>query len=130
MTQHVNEDTLIKLSLGLLDLQDDRKVRSHLESCPMCRLLQEDVDRTMRDIKNVAPQVTAKIPLLPFRRDRFTWIRIAAMLVIGFGLGFAASESLRSPSITIVRQHLVPTPPVRPTNGFVACDDVDLMSIK
>ena len=130
MTRHVDEDTVLKLALGLLDLQEDRNVRDHLEGCPKCRTLQEDVDRTLRDIKDVAPQVTAEIPVLPSTKDRFTWARIAAMLAIGFGLGFVTSESLRPQSITVVRQKLVPTAPKWPADGFVACDDIDLMSLK
>ncbi len=131
MTRHVNEDTMLKSALGLLGPQVDRNVRDHLEGCPTCRALQEDVDRTLRDFRDVAPHITAKIPGLPsLKGNRHLWIRIAAMLAIGFGLGYATSESLRPQSITVVRQHLIPTPPKWPADGFVACDDKDLMPVR
>lgn len=87
----------------------------------------EEVDRTLRRIKDVTPEVTADIPVPPsLRRIRYQWLRVAAMLAVGFGLGFLASESLRSPSITVVQQQLVSRSPEWPAGGFVACDEIDL----
>jgi anti-sigma factor RsiW len=125
--QHINENTLIEVALGLLDAQADSRVRDHLEGCPMCRGLFESIKRTLHEIKELAPKVTADIPEVPsVRPDSFRWLRVAAMLVIGFGLGFLASESLQSPSIDVVRQQIISTPPELPAAGFVPCEGVDL----
>jgi len=127
MIQHVSEDTLIELTLGLLTAQSESSVRDHLEECPMCRDLSEDVERTLHHIKDVTPKVNADIPVLPsLRHDRYTWLRVAAMLAVGFGMGFLASESLRSPSITVVRQQIISRAPELPAAGFVTCEGVDL----
>ncbi len=127
MTRHVSEDTLLKLALGLLGAQADRRVRHHLEGCHTCRGLLEDVDQTLRHIKDVTPEVTAEMPLLPsLSHNRYKWLRVAAILAVGFGLGFFASESVRSPSMNVVRQQMVPRPPEWPAVGFVACDEIDL----
>ncbi len=60
------------------------------------------------------------------RMIRHGWLRVAAMLAIGFGLGFLASESLRPPVTTVVRQLILPAPPVGAAGGFVACDATDV----
>ena len=127
MTRHVSEDTMLKLALGLLAVRSDRRVRNHLKACPECRGLMEDVDRTLEQLKDVTPEVSADIPVLPsLRHGRYKWLRVAAVLAVGFGLGFVASESLRPPSINVVGQQLDPRPPELPTFGFVTCDEVDL----
>jgi anti-sigma factor RsiW len=127
MTRHVSEDTVLKLALGLLDHPAEGRVRHHLEGCAKCNSLMEEVLRTMHLIKEVTPQVKADIPVLPFlRQNRYKWLRAAAMLAAGFGLGFLASESLRSPAMTVVRQQLVPRPPEHPAAGFVVCNEIDL----
>ena len=127
MTRHVSDDTLLKLALGLLDAQPEERARHHLEECARCRGLMQGVDRTLQHIKDVTPEVPADIPLLPsLGHNRFQWLRVAAMLAVGFGLGFFASESLRSPSVNVVRQEMVPSPPEWQPAGFVACDEIDL----
>ena len=127
MTRHVSEDGLTKLALGLLSIQADQRVRRHLEGCSPCRVLLGDIERTLRQMQDVSPQVSADIPVLPFaKHSRYRWLRVAAMLAVGFGLGFLASESLRSPSPSVVRQQFVPRPPAQPAAGFVFCDEIDL----
>ena len=127
MTQHVSEDTLLELALGLLDTLAESRVRHHLQGCPLCLGLSEDVEKTLHHIKDVAPKVNADIPPLPlFRLNRYKWLRVAAMLAIGFGMGVLASESFRSPSIQIVQQQIISKPPELPAAEFVACEGVDL----
>jgi hypothetical protein len=127
MTRHISEDTLLELALGLSDARSERSVRKHLEECLKCRALLKDVEQTVNRIKDVTPVVAADLPVLPsLRHGRHAWLRVAAMLAIGFGLGFLASESLHSPSVVVVRQQLVSKPPELSTTGFVACDEVDL----
>ena len=127
MTRHVSEEALLKLALGLLAVRSESRVRNHLKACPECRGLMEDVDRTLEQLKDVTPEVSADIPVLPsLRHGRYKWLRVAAVLAVGFGLGFVASESLRPPSINVVGQQLDPRPPELPTFGFVTCDEVDL----
>ena len=127
MTRHVSEDAMLKLTLGLLNARSDSRVRNHLKKCPECRGLMEDVDRTLEQLKDVTPEVTADPPVLPsLRRGRSIWLRAAAILAVGFALGFLASESLRPPSFNVVRQQIDPRPRALPTVGFVVCDEVDL----
>ncbi len=127
MTRHVSEDTMLKLVLGLLDPPAEGRVRHHLEGCTRCRGLREEMGRTIGLIQDITPEVRADIPAHPFpAQNPYKLLRVAAMLAVGFGLGFLASESLRSPVMTVVRQQLDPRPPAHAGAGFVACDAIDI----
>jgi len=127
MTQHVSQDTVLKLALGLLEPPAEQRVRDHLRECARCLGLMEAAERTIRVIEDITPDATALLPVAPSRRpSRSGWLRVAAMLAVGFALGYFSSELLRSPAMTIVRQQIVPTPPVTPADGFVACDAIDV----
>jgi anti-sigma factor RsiW len=127
MTRHISEDAVLKLALGQLDPQAERRVRRHLDICRRCQGILEEVERTVSLIKELRPGVTADAPPLPgVRHVQYGWLRVAAVLVVGFGLGVLASESLRSPSVLVVRQQMVPAIPALPEGGFVICDEVDL----
>lgn len=150
MTRHENEDTLLELALGLLNAADENRVRRHLQECSECRQCLADVERSLQLIKEAGPEVSADIPVLPPRvlplpllpqrvlptpslptlaTGRYAWLRVAAMLAVGFGLGILVSESSRPPSVTVVRQQIVPKAPDLPAVEFVACDGDDLSFI-
>ena len=127
MTRHVSQDTVLKLTLGLLQPPAEQRVRDHLRGCTKCLGLMEEAERTVRVIEEITPDITARLPVLPsLRPARSGWFRVAAMLAVGFALGVLASESLRSPALTVVRQQILPAPPVSPADGFVACDAIDV----
>ncbi len=127
MTRHVSEETLLKMTLGLLDPKSELRVRHHLERCAACRDLRGEADRTVSLLQSVTPDLPAELPVpIVFRQTRQTWLRIAAMLLIGFGLGYLASESLRPSEIIVVPQQLLPRPPATRASGFVECEIIDL----
>jgi hypothetical protein len=127
MTRHISRDTALKTALGMLSPQAEQKVRDHATECETCTGLIEDAERTIRVIENVYPNATAPLPPLPSRQvSRYNWLRLAAILLVGFGLGFLASESLRSPNLTVVRQQFVPAPPESAVADFVSCDAIDV----
>jgi hypothetical protein len=127
MTRHVGRDTVLKLALGLLEPGGEQRARDHLRECPKCLALKEEAERTLEVIADVTPGVDARLPSLSSVRPvRTGWLRVAAMLAVGFALGVLASDSLRSPAVTVVHQQIVPAPPVSAADGFVACDAIDI----
>jgi len=128
MTMHEDEDRLLEMALGLLDGDSEERVRMHLQHCASCREIYRDLERTMHHLTNVSPVVSQKLPELPgIPHRRFAWIRAAAMLAIGFGLGVVAAESLETPSIITVQQQIMPKSPELPKGGYVICDRVDIL---
>lgn len=125
MTEHVHDDTILQLVLGVLDAESATAVRHHLNACPECRALLEEHQRTVRVLAGVQPDIDAPAPILP-GRNRSAWLRVAALLVITFGAGYGVSESLRSPAIVTIRQQVIPAPPAMSDTGFVACQGLDL----
>ena len=127
MTRHVGRDTVLRLALGLLEPAGEQRVRNHLRECPTCLALKEEAERTLEVIADVTPAVDARLPssfsVLPVRSG---WLRVAAMLAVGFALGVLASDSLRSPAVTVVHQQIIPAPPVSAADGFVVCDAIDV----
>ena len=127
MTQHVNEDTLIRLALRLLDPAEESSVRRHLGECAECQALLVDVEGTLDRIRQVAPDIEADLPPLPITGShRYRWVRVAAMLVIAFGMGLLASEAVDSPRPDVVRQQIIPRTPDRAPAEFVVCEEIDL----
>jgi anti-sigma factor RsiW len=155
MMRHPSQDTLLKLALGVLDPAQERRVRVHLQDCHTCRDTLEEIGASIRLIGELEPNVRANLPALPEIpplqapppegpagnlvksragslpprfSDPFYWIRLAAMVAAGFGLGLLASENLRPPAVTVVPQQFVPRPPATGERGFVVCEGNDILS--
>jgi len=127
MTQHVNEDTLIREALGLLEPAEESSVRRHLSKCTQCHKLLADVEGTLDRIREVTLDLEAELPPLPTTgSDRYRWLRVAAMLVIAFGMGLVASEAVDSPRPDVIRQQIFPRTPDRAPTEFVVCEEIDL----
>jgi len=127
MKEHVDQDTLLKLALDTLEPVTKQKVQDHLDGCGRCRTLFGEIEETMRAIGGVRLHVPVEIPPLPTARPRsMFWMRAAAILFVGFLLGFIASESLRSPPVEVVQQQIVPRSPEVPRAAFISCEEVDL----
>ena len=127
MKQHISQDTLLKLALETLEPPAELRVRSHLDGCSRCRNILEGIEASLGTIAGVKPVLPMDPPLLPFARPVSSfWLRAAAILVVGFGLGFLASESRRTPPVAVVQQQLVPRSPDVPRAAFISCDEVDL----
>jgi anti-sigma factor RsiW len=128
MTRHVSEDTIIQLTLGLLNRRAEENVRRHLGECPACRMQAKEVQATIDQIKEVTPQIHADMPALPSLEPvRSRWLAVAAVLAAGIGLGFIASESLRPSALSVVPQQIVPRSPDQARYGYVTCDEIDLL---
>jgi hypothetical protein len=54
------------------------------------------------------------------------WMRAAAILFVGFLLGFIASEARRTPPVTVVQQQILPRSPELQRAEFISCEEVDL----
>jgi len=123
MTPHVGNDGLLKYRMELLEEKEAREIRVHLQTCRKCRSLLERVEDDLRRIKGFDPAVEAVVPLLPAaRRGRVqSFLRVAAILAVGFLLGAATSESLRAPLVDVVPQNLITRPPSTSAGQFTVC---------
>ncbi len=127
MKRHASQDTLLKFALDTLEAPAKGRVQSHLDGCSRCRKELSEVRETMRTIEGVRVDAPLVVPPLPMARPRsMFWMRAAAILFVGFLLGFIASESLRSPTVTVVQQQIIPRSPEVGRAAFISCEEVDL----
>lgn len=127
MKRHIGQDTLLKFALETLEAPAKTRVQTHLEGCSRCRKELGEIQGTMQTIEGVEVELPLEIPPLPAARPRsMFWMRAAAILLVGFLLGFAASESRRSPTVAVVQQQILTrSPEVQPAE-FINCEEVDL----
>lgn len=108
---HLDEDTLLKLSLQILDQNELENAELHLRDCSVCAqrfsLLHGEVAElgTVRTETRVLPMPQRKRTILWNR----SYLRAAALLFIGIGIGTIATwSSLKRPPIvlpcTIIKQ--------------------------
>ncbi|MGB5872859.1 MAG: hypothetical protein WBH56_04000 [Bacteroidota bacterium] len=127
MKRHISQDTLLKLALDTLEAPAKGRVQTHLDGCSRCRKQLGEIQLAMRTIEGVRVDVPLEAPPLPMARPRsMFWMRAAAILFVGFLLGFIASESLRSPNVTVVQQQIIPTSPEVAKAAFISCEEVDI----
>ncbi len=123
MRKHVGNDELLRYQLDLLEKRKVQSIRTHLDECKRCASLLVTVEDDLRIIKGFDPAVEVVVPPLPVARPGRirSFLRIAAILALGFLLGALTSESLRSPSVDVVPQHFVGRPPAMTVGQFTVC---------
>ena len=55
-----------------------------------------------------------------------SWLRVAAVLVVGFLMGLFAGGLLQQRPVEVVQQYLVPQSPSLPADTPVSCEPIDL----
>jgi anti-sigma factor RsiW len=125
MTRHLDEDSLLRHSLGLLEQNAEAELMRHLEGCPACRGALSEVQRSIERMREVTPSVPVEIPPLPgVRPGRYRWLRMAAVFVVGIGTGVAVGDAVQTPAVTVVRQQIIPVSPSSDGAGSVPQDGI------
>lgn len=111
---HPTNDQLLELALDLLDNDRADELRRHFADCQECRARFE---KTLEDTELLGSlSVPVKSIPLPVRRARSILLhplfKAAALMVLGFMGGMAASSAMRAPVINVTPSYLVTaTPP-------------------
>jgi anti-sigma factor RsiW len=125
---HLDDDTLLKFLLEILDGPDDSRVREHLARCERCKKRGEELQAQIRQLSRIEMQlgeVTA--PPLPRRSRLLTVVtRAAAILAVGFLAGYMTAELSNPIRPIAVQQRLVPGHPAVPSTGYYSCQAVDV----
>jgi hypothetical protein len=125
---HPDGDTLLQFVLETLDESDNSAVREHLSACEECRERQRKLEGEITRLASVDLPVTMVAPpRLPWKvRLGSSVSKIAAVLAVGFLLGYATAL-LSNPVHPIpVQQRLIPAQGRVPSSGYVPCQQVDL----
>jgi hypothetical protein len=121
---HLDDDTLLKSVLELLDERDKMMVREHLSQCRKCSLRFNQVGNQIKAIGSFEPQIETEVHPLPPRKSTIVipLLRAAAFLILGFFAGYLTSEFLRPRQVNVVQQHLITKSPVTSISGYTSCE--------
>jgi hypothetical protein len=128
---HPDEDTLLKFVLEVLDASEARDLKSHVDACASCRRTCNTLERQVRQMGAVSfPVETPDLPLpqAPRRSSAMFILRAAAVLIVGFILGYATAL-IREPDMRVViSQQFRPTAPRVSVSHPTPCEQVDIGS--
>ncbi|MBP1656998.1 MAG: hypothetical protein H6Q31_1599 [Bacteroidetes bacterium] len=126
---HPDEDTLLKYVLEVLDTSDARELKGHLDACASCRLACDTIERQVRQLGTVSfPIETPDLPLPASTRRPYVLyvLRAAAILLVGFVLGYTTAL-MREPEMQVViSQQFRPTAPRVSVSHPLPCEQVDI----
>jgi hypothetical protein len=129
---HPNTDTLLKFVLQTLEEPDEPIVREHLAACDQCRELQQNMQREVQRLGRINLPIEIPVaPRLPRRlRVPMAVLRLAAVLAVGFLMGYATAQLSQPVSSVPVQQRLIPARVAEPSSGYIPCQAVDLKTMR
>lgn len=122
--KHLNEDTLLKLALDLLEGEEKAQALSHLTECGNCReafaKLKSEAGR-LGDFEPELPE--ARYPLPRTKSAGKLWLlRAAALLLIGFAGGVGVSNYFQEDCVNVFPYSAQMRNPVMAEDGLVICE--------
>jgi len=125
---HINEDLLMKYELKLLDDKEENIIREHITTCDQCRKRFESIKSDIELIGSIEPDVIPE--LIPFPKKKLKisrqWIKAAAILIIGFFIGYLTANFAHPVKVNVVKQNLITKSIFYSGESFSMCEKVDL----
>ncbi len=122
---HISEDQLLEYALEACDENERLKIEEHIESCERCS---EALNRIRQDIDLIGSIRPTKSPMAQpvpaSQRGSFvsSLLRVAAILAIGFVIGYSTSSITRPDSIDIAPAYVQLSPPADSLAGYAPSD--------
>ena len=126
--KHPAEDTLLKSVLGILEEPEERQIQEHVAQCPECQTRLEK----LRNDTNIIGSLELKTDRLEIplpKTMRINWmplLRAAALLLIGFMVGFGSSNLSHREVVTVIPQRLQVVAPAGIGIQYSSCEPIDL----
>jgi hypothetical protein len=129
---HPDTDTLLKFVLQTLQQPDERVVRDHLLTCEQCRARQQNLQGEVQRLGRLNLHIEMPAPPRLSRRLRIPMAvsRLAAVLAVGFLMGYATAQLSEPARTAPVQQRLIPAQVVVPSSGYIPCQAVDLKTTR
>ena len=127
--KHIDEDRLLKFTLELLDKVDSEIVSEHLKECKTCSQKYEKIMNEVDLIGSFNPDIESNIIPIPRKNSTYSiWLTRAAVLLIGFLLGYSTSNMIQHKPVRIVAQTFIPKNSQIDSSKFIECPNVDIYS--
>lgn len=126
--KHPDENTLLKYVLELLESEEETLVKIHIEKCENCKEKYKQIKDGTNLLKGFDPEIETGNMSLPVKKEFIFsfWLKAAAILLIGFILGYYTAIQINSKEVNVVEQNLISKPFSNPANEFTPCEQVDL----
>ena len=125
---HIDNDTLLKFVLELLDDQENKRIQEHLSQCERCRATLENTQRQIDIIGSIDPEIDALHYPLP-RAQHISFLPVlkaAALVLIGFVVGVGTANLHQPEQVNVVPQHIELSSPQSPAAAFTSCESLDI----
>ena len=125
--KHIEEDTILKFLLELLDDEEYKIVNDHITECEICNTILNELKKQNELIASYNPEVqNSYIPVFKKKKHYSIWLKRAAVLLIGFLLGYSTSLLLQPEKVMVVEQYLITKSPQVVSSGFIECPSIDI----
>jgi anti-sigma factor RsiW len=124
---HPDDDRLLKLVLELLDADEEVQLKDHLAKCDSCRVRFERIRSETEVIGSIEPEIDTQAYPMPqtTRPALVAWMKVAALLLIGFMAGYVTSNATRPAYVNVVPQQLKVKSPPEHVLLYASCESVD-----
>jgi hypothetical protein len=124
--RHPNENLLLAAALEMLPPEAEDKLRAHLADCSDCAERYQSVSREVALIGGIEPTVATMLYPLPRPRrpSAVSWLRVAALLAVGFLAGFVSSRLLQPEPVRVVPHHLTAPVAAVSLDAAITCASV------
>jgi anti-sigma factor ChrR (cupin superfamily) len=123
---HPDGDTLLKFVLQTLDESENEAVRQHLRACDRCTEEERKLEGELRRLSALELPVEKFTPPRLPRRSIAPLLKVAAVLAVGFLLGYATAQLSNTVHPVPVQQRLIPSQIAVPSSGYVPAQEVDV----
>jgi hypothetical protein len=127
MKHHFDEDTLLKYQLELLEDEEMADVKDHINFCESCNSKLDEIKIEINILSSYDPDLEdVQITVIRKTRNYTTWLKSAAVLLIGFVTGYSTSVFLQPNQIVVVSQYLNTNKSNILFDEFTVCPSVDI----
>jgi hypothetical protein len=124
---HLGKETLYKFVLETLDEKDSKLIAEHINGCELCSEKINAIEEEIKFISSYDIEAEVRIPELPHRKYfNSIWFQRAAVLILGFLIGYSASTLSDRKNVRIVEQNLIPKGILLDSAQFVECPNIDI----
>jgi hypothetical protein len=124
---HIDENLLYKFALELLDSGENMKLRKHIDNCVECRGKLLEIKDQIAVISDFDPHITPfDNPLIKKSSSSLTWLKRAAVIIIGILISYAAVDIFNTETIVVSGQKFTPKNSSMDSLELVESQNVDL----
>jgi len=124
---HPDKDKILSHSLNILEGNEAHEVEDHLSKCDECRTSYNTMINENKIIAGIEPDVDYPAISFPRKQSKFAdvFFKVAALLMIGFLLGYSTSRLSLQPCVNIIPHQEKSRIPQLSDSDYLHCEALD-----